>query len=150
MIPRAVGVLAFVALVAVGIHETRADDGDALAVDGVAAPIARTETATSAPDLGRYCELREQLTRAAIAFFREQRGNGGEVAGSAGRQFLQEQASALTEIRQTAPAAVREDVHTFVQGSRAFFRGADAGPTRARSNAAERRLAAFEKRSCDA
>ena len=154
MIPRVIALLAFAALAGFGLHETRAageiDTEAAETAAGAApAPDPDPDPAAGTPDVERYCELSDELARAADEFFREQRDTGPREAKRAGREFVREQSPAFAEIKQVAPGAIRDDVITFVQGSRAFLLGTESGPSPAQARGAERRLAAFDRKSCD-
>lgn len=150
MTPRIVAILAFAALCALGLYETRAIDENGPepteasggAEEGGAAAVA------GGPDVDRYCELKQQLDRAGADFFREQRDVSRQEFQRAGREFLREQAAPLEELQQVAPGGIQDDIRIFVQSARAFLGGAEAGPAPSRGRAAERRLASFDRKSC--
>jgi hypothetical protein len=150
MIARIVGIAAFAALAAFGLHETRATgERDPVPAPATSGPEDEPEAAAAGvTDVDRYCHLIRQLDRATAGFLREHRADSRRELERAGRAFLREQAAALEEVQDVAPDRIRDDTRTFVQVARAFLRGEQTGPTTAGERAAERRLAGFERKSC--
>lgn len=120
MIPRFVALLAAAALIAGALQAHAAEDG-------ALQPTPGADSATTTPTRTEaYCDLAKRIV---LRYFAE-----AEQDGFAPGEFLRENHGLLAELQDVAPAQIRPDVETFVDG------GATAGT--------ERRLQAFERESC--
>ena len=102
----------------------------------------------------RYCAVTRQLDTAGAKFFAklERDENATQVDYEAAeRRFIEAQAATLDKVRRVAPAEIRADVRTLLAGQRARAGLAPEGDVdEATVTAAEKRVRAFEKRSCKA
>lgn len=118
--------------------------------DAPAERAAASAEATTADTPDRYCSLTRDLDTAGEAFFAKLgRDATDEEYEAAERGFVERFAPELDAIEQAAPAAIADDVSILLAGQRQRA-GLDAGPsvTQREVSAAERRIQAFEKRSC--
>jgi hypothetical protein len=105
----------------------------------------------AAGDPARYCALVAALDRRGQRVFaaleRDDDASPAEFE-AAERRFVTEAANDLAALRRAAPAALRDDVATFVEAMRGRGGLDDAPPSEARASAAEKRLRAYDERTC--
>ncbi|HVF77820.1 MAG TPA: hypothetical protein VNA28_05940 [Solirubrobacteraceae bacterium] len=130
------------ALVALlGIVACGGDDNDKSATSTVSAASA---------DPARYCALTRQLDAEGEKFFA---GLGREATEqqfeAAERRFVEQSGAKLEELRRVAPRQIAADVEALLAGmrQRAGLKPAIA-VTEAQSGAADKRIQAYEKRTC--
>ena len=102
----------------------------------------------------RYCALTRELDAAGGKFFAElERDENATPADyeAAERRFVEAQAAKFAELQRATPQEIRTDVQTLLNGQRARAGLApDGAVDEAELTAAEKRVRAFEKRSCEA
>jgi hypothetical protein len=100
-------------------------------------------------DVGRYCELAQELDRAGTKHFKplEQRDASRKQFEAAEREFAEQNAELFDEIQQVAPAEIQAEIEVLVAGQRARAGLAEA-PDHKEERAAERTVQQFEQRNC--
>ena len=113
---------------------------------------ATTTTATvvaAAGDAGRYCTIARQLDTEGEKFFA---GLGEDASPkqyeAAERRFVERYADTLSELERVAPAEIRSDVAVLLAGQRERAGLTTTTTPEAQSSASEKRVQAYEKRSC--
>ena len=120
------------------------DDDDDNGVD--------TGARTAVADVGRYCELTKQVDEAGEETFRELEQDPDateEDFEALEREFVETHQEELDEIVRVAPDEIREDIDVLIAATRSR---AGLGPEvpESESEAAERRVNAFEEENCEA
>ncbi len=140
-------VLITATVVALGLAACGDDDNDSSA-----ATTASTTAAVAARDVDRYCALTRELDAAGEKFFS---GLGRDASEQefedAERRFIERSAAKLDELQRVAPPQIEDDVATLLAGQRerAGLQAA-AQVDESEASAAEKRVRAFERRSCGA
>ena len=111
---------------------------------------AKQTAAAGAGNVQRYCTLSRELDEAGSQFFaRLERENASpKDFEAAERRFIERFAAKLEEVKRVAPRQIKADLRTLfaTMRQRAGLPAVEVGE--AEASKAEKRMGAFEKRSC--